>query len=219
MTFLQLKTLLVGWLDDLNYGYFTEAQVETWLNLAQTKVQTRLLKAGQNFYAKKAQTTLVVNRREYILPGDFREEHRIEVVLSGTTPNECVSPINPMTLNQSNTIGTGTGTPCAYYFKRNRLIVYPAPDAALVLRMDYSPLVAGMALATDLPDVPEQYHEYLALVAAETAYLKDGRMPDMLNKMKAEYEEALDESAAQRNLDQSRMVKMTGNFESDSGGW
>lgn len=220
MNFLQLKTLTASWLDDLQYGYFTESQVETWLNNAAYRVQGRLLKAKKNFYNKPVQTTLVINQADYVLPDDFRKMISLEVVVSGTVPNESLSPISEITTNQKFLVGTGTGTPQLFRFKANRIVVLPAPDQALVMRMEYAYQVARMVNATDIPDVPERYHELLAILACEDGFLKDGRTPDLIEKKKKDFETEFDSDANDRNEAAPRSVVSTGSSgDYTFGGW
>jgi hypothetical protein len=216
MTFLSLQNQVAYYLDDLNFGYFTTTQVKQWLNNAQKEVQKRLLKAGQNYYSSMVQTTLVVNQREYVLPQDFRKIHRLEVILSGTAPNEALAPLIPISTNQKDMIGTGTGTPAAYFIRKNRIYLNPAPDSALVLRMFYSYEVGDMSLDTDIPDVPDQYHELLALLAAEDGFLKDGRSSEILQHKLAVYKSDMDSDATERNQDQPRSVIETDSYAGGS---
>lgn len=213
-TFLELQNQVAYALDDLQFGYFTTTQVKFWINNAQKEVQKRLLKAGQNYYIKPVQTTLVVNQSDYVLPDDFKKEHRLEIVISGTAPNESIQPLSKITLSQKDFVSSGPGTPTNYDFKRNRLVVYPAPSVAYVLRMYYSYLVTDMVLDSDQPDVPASYHELIGLLAAEDGFLKDGRASELLIKKIATYQRDLDSDAQERNQDTSRTIVEHGNFES-----
>lgn len=210
MTFRQLKDLVAYWLDDLQFGYFSETQVAVWLNNAQTELQKKLLQAGQNYYTKCVQTTLVVNQRDYSLPQDFKKLHRLEVVVSGTSPNESLTMLVPITLNQQDLVIQGASTPAAYTILRNKLTVRPAPDTALTMRMTYSYQVEDMALDTDIPDAPEAYHEMIALMAAQDGFIKDGRASELLVKKLSEYQKQLDQDAQERNVDMPRSIVETG---------
>lgn len=212
MTLLQLRTLTLQWLDDVNAGYFTAPTVNTWINNAQKEAQKRLLKAGQNYYLRCKETTLVVNQAEYVLPADFRKLHRIEVIISnyGTT-GESKQMILPITLNQQDLVLTGPGTVQFYVLKKNRIKFFPFPDLALKIRLFYSYMVPDMILDTEEPDVPEAYHEYLALLAAQDGFLKDGRVPDLISKRIAEYQIQLDSDANERLVDMPRSIVETGN--------
>jgi hypothetical protein len=209
MTFLDLQNLTAYWLDDLNFGYFTTTQVKVFINNAQRTVQKLLLMAGENFYVKPVQTTMIVDQTDYVLPSDFVWLHRLEVIVSGSGTSEERQPLQPITLNQQDFIPNGRGTPEAYYLKKNRIVVLPAPDSAKTLRLHYSPRVSDMSADADLPDVPEDYHEYIAIVAARDGLIKDRR--DMTNiqvKLK-DFETVLKQLAEQRKVDVPRQIVTT----------
>jgi hypothetical protein len=210
MTFDDLKNLTAFWLDDLNFGYFTTTQVGAWLNNAQKETQKILLQSRQNFYIKPVQTTLVVNQSDYILPNDFMTLHRAEIVISGVVPNEERSPLAPITLNQQDLVPSQTGTPQFYYFKRNRIVLMPTPSTAQVFRISYSYQVTDMVLGTDVPDVPDAYHEFLAVLATIDGLLKDGRDIGRFLSKREYYETLLKQETTDRNEDTPRSIVTTG---------
>jgi len=211
MTRGELRTLVLSWLDDANAGYFTPAQVNVFLNNAQRTVQKRLIKAGQNYYVKCVTTSLVVNQADYVLPLNFKKVHRLEIIISGTSPNEGVCPLAPITINQQDYIANGAGTPSAYFIKKNRLVLRAVPDQTYTMRMLYSYEVSDMELDADEPDCPPAYHELIALHAAEDGFLKDGRSSELLSKKLEQYKIELDQDAQERNQDVPRMVVQTNN--------
>lgn len=208
----ELKSLVSFWLDDLAFGYFTETQVTLWINNAQHELQKRLLKAGNARYNLSSTTPLVVNQNDYVLPTDFKKLQLLEVIMSGTAPNQAVNPVLPITTNQKFLVqNCGTGTPTWYTFKADRLILYPAPDTALTLRMVYSYMVTNLVLPTDTPDAPDDYHELIALLACEDGFIKDGRSNALLEKKIAAYQMQIDSDDQERNQDQTRGIVETGN--------
>lgn len=211
MVLTDLENLTAFWLDDLNFGYFSKTQVDLWLNNAQKECQKILLQSRSNFYLTPVQTTLVVNQNDYVLPNDFMTVHRLEVILSGTPPNEDTSPVAPLTLNQQDLVPNKTGTPQFYFLKKNRLRVLPAPDTALVLRMHYSYQVADMVLSTDTPDIPAAYHEFLPVLATIDGLMKDGRDINAMLQKRAYYENLLKQETQDRNEDAPRSIVQTGN--------
>ena len=211
MNFGQLKNSVAYYLDDLQLGYFTTDQVSLWLNQAQKELQKRLIKAGQNYYLRCVSTPMVINQIDYMLPADFKKEHRLDIVISGTAPRLQVQPILPITTNQQDLIQTEPGLPKFYTFRRNRLIMYPAPDQAYTLRLFYSYACVDLVNDTDVPDAPQDYHQFLALLAAEEGFVKDGRVSDLLEKKIRDYQTQLDTDAQERNQDMGRMVVETGN--------
>jgi hypothetical protein len=207
MTRAQLSTLVVGWLDDPNQGYFTSSLVNTWLNLAARQVQQMLLQAGENWYMKPVETLTVASQAEYVLPSDFMVEHRLEIVLSGTGTNENRRPLKQITTNQQDQVSIGLGDPTYYYIKKDRIVLSPTPQTAnLTLRLYYSPLATDMSADGDEPDVPEQFHEYVAILAAYDGFVKDDRNPGNLVHKKEKYEMLLKQMAEDRVQDSSRQV-------------
>jgi hypothetical protein len=213
MTRSELRTLMLSWLDDARSGYFDATTCNTWLNLAQRRVQMQLLQAGQNFYMKPVETLTVANQADYVLPSDFIAEHRLEVVLSGSGVTENRQPLEEITTNQQDSISIAAGTPTNYYIKKDRVTLSPVPQQQWTLRLYYSPRVADMSSDSDTPDVPEHFMEYVAIVAAFDGYVKDDRAPENLLVKKNEYETLLKQMAADRTQDRSRKVVMVDDFD------
>lgn len=206
MTRAELRTLILEWLDDVNAGYFTTATVNTWINNAQREVQKKLLEAGDNYYLETVQTSTVASQADYVIPDDFVKLHRLELILSGTGVNENRLQLNPITLNQQFDYGNGLGTPIAYALKKNRLTLFPTPDQVYTLRLYYSPRVADMNSDSDIPDVPEDYQELIAIEAAFNGFIKDDRSPAVLIDKQAKYIQQLKQTSEDRKQDRSRRV-------------
>lgn len=205
-----LTTLMLSWLDDPQAGYFTAPQTLAWLNFAQRKVQKKLILAGQNQYVIPVESLTVLGQADYVLPANFLEENRLEIVVSGTGTNEVRYPILPMTIMEQDRVSHDLGQPVQYYIKKDRVTLYPTPQTPnQVLRIYYGYQVADLTQTTDIPDIPEEYMEYLALVATFNGYIKDDRVPDNLRVRLMEYEDDLKKMAAQRLKDKSRDIVMT----------
>lgn len=210
MTFAELRQYVWNILDDVDGGYFTASQVNGWLNNAQKEVQKILNQAFEGFTIKKVQTTLVVGQREYALPSDFKRLHRLELVLAGTDPsNENIQRVSKLTRNQQDLVYNQQGTSLGYYFRGNYVVLVPAPDQALTMRMEYEYLLSDMSNDSDTPDLPEQYHEFIALYAARKGFLKDGRDMGPVQKEIDEFETNMKRDAEQRNADEPRTVVQT----------
>lgn len=216
MTRAQLTSLVLSWLDDSSAGYFTAAQTNTWLSLAAKQVQMELIQAGENWYMKPTETLTVASQSDYVLPSDFLVEHRLELVVSGTGTNENRQALTPITTNQQDLISITTGVPTNYYIKKDRVTLSPTPDAAYTLRLYYSPIIADMASDSDEPDVPEQFHEYVAILAAFNGFIKDDRTPNSLNAKKEEFLKILRQMATERTQDQSRQVVQVNDYDASS---
>jgi hypothetical protein len=99
--------------------------------------------------------------------------------------------------------------PCAYYLKKNRLVIVPPPDNTYTLRLDYTYLLPELEQDVDVSPIPIQYHEYVCLLAAITGFLKDDRNPSSLLAKKQWYEEAFKRDAEDRKVDSPRQVVIT----------
>jgi hypothetical protein len=207
MNFIQLQNLVAYWADDLQFGYFTPTQVQRFLNNAQQEMQKRLVLAGQNFYVScPVETTMVIGQADYVLPLDFLKVHRLETVdVQGN-----VIKLDPITLNQQDFLPRDNSQPSGYYLKRNKITLVPPPDSTDTLRLYYSYRVVDMINDTDVPDAPEEFHQYLAAMATFDCFLKDGRTPEVVVKKMNDLETALKQMANERRVDKPRQIVMTG---------
>lgn len=215
MTRIDLQNLTLSWLDDLNATYFTPTQVNAWLNNGQREAQKQLIQAGENFYVKRVSTICVTNADTYALPDDFMRLHKLEIVLSGVPPNEVRDSLYFVTLGQLDQVSMSTGTPEAYCIRKNCLVIRPIPDSAKTLYMDYSPIVSDMTLDSDMPNVPTQYQEYIAVLATIDGLLKDQRDPSPMLAKKEFYLQLMKADSENRQVSQPREVVST---ECDSWG-
>lgn len=209
MTRAQVRNLVLSYLDDLNGTYFTSAQVNVWIDLAQKRVQQMLLQAGENYYLKPVETTLVVNQADYVLPDDFFVLHRLEIVLSGTGTTEERQAIVPITTNQQGMVSIAAGTPAFYAIKKDRITLSPTPDTALTMRIYYSPMVSDITGDAQSPDIPVQFHELVAILAALDGFIKDDRSSENLMAKKEDYMKLLEQMKNERRQDSPRMIVMT----------
>lgn len=210
MTLSDMQSLASDYLDDPSNGYFTLPQLTTRLNLAQRETQKRLILAGQQYYGLPVYTTMVVGQDAYTLPSDFMNIIRLSYVTSGTGRTALEQRIPPITPNQKDLMSDAvTGAPRYYYFQNNWLMVKPVPDLAYQLRLEYTYAVTDLANATDSPDVPTQFHEYIVLSAVRDFMIKDNRPLGNVEAKLKEYEVLLKQMAQDRSSDGARMVIST----------
>lgn len=205
-----LKTLISYWVDDLNKTYFTDAQMNVWINMAQKEVQRLLIQAGEDYYLVTKQCVTSPNQRNYVVPTDMLQTHRFEIKNSGTFPNENKRTIYPITPQQQDLLPHTPGDPAAYYMQANQFILVPCPGSlTYTMILHYSYRVADLTDDSESPDVPEEYHELVGLYAARDAYIKDGRQAELLEKKIQEYIMTIKRDAENRNLDGARMIVET----------
>lgn len=220
MTLSQIETLVWSWLDDPLGGYFTKAQIDVWINNAQKEVQKRLLKAGENYYVEKMSGLTIYGQDTYTLPSDFKSCHKFEIVTSGLgTVNEHRVTLTPVTYNQLDAYPSGPALPLVYNFRRNLVTIRPMPDQAYTMYLHQSYRVTDLVNPNDLPDVPEDYTELIAVLATLDGFMKDQRDASqfVLDK-KAEYEKMMNQDAKLRTVSAPRRIVETEGFATD-GAW
>lgn len=214
MNFLQLQDLVLSWADDPAAGYITRPQLKVFLNNGLKEVQKKLVSAQQNWYIKCVRATLSVNEACYFLPQDFLVMHNFEaIVTAGTNVTEVKTVINPFTPREQTLIAPQTGLPLGYYIKKNQFNLKPIPDIAYEIEMLYSYRIAEMTADNEEPDMAEEWHEYIALIAAQDVWVKDREaMTELKEKSKA-YEQRLIELSRQRQVDGPRQIVVTEDFD------
>lgn len=209
----ELRTLVLNWLDDVDAGYFTADDVNTWLNNAQYEVQKQLLDCGELWYLKcvTAYTSQFVD--SYALPSDFAKMNRLEFLVqgapTGSAGQQTWSSIEPSTLNEGALINFGAGQPALVTIGKNCLILRQIPDIAYYMRMFYSYLVTPMEEDLNVPDVPIQYHQFIAVQAAWDGYMKDQRDPSIIDEKRGYYLDMMKKDQIQRNRSRPRRVVNT----------
>lgn len=200
-----------SWLDDPLGAYFTPAQVNVWINNGQHEVQKLLLATGDLYYATKMRGVTIQNQDTYALPADFKKLHKFEVVISAAgTVNEIRSTMTPVTYIQLEQVSQSTGCPVAYNIRRNIVTMRPIPDNAYTMYFHQSYRVVDMVNPTDIPDVPDDYTEYIAVLATLDGFLKDQRDPSAFVAAKQDkYETMLKRDAQMREVSAPRTVVVT----------
>lgn len=209
MTRGELRNLALYWLDDLQAGYFTVPQMDVWLNNAQIEVQKQLIQAGEYWYLKCATTQTVQGGGCIALPSDFLKCNKLEIQVPGTlSPNDLWVPLEMSTLGE-NSVWQGSGQACPRVFTIGKDCLYlnPVPDQTYNLRLFYSYIVTPMVSDLNVPNVPPQYHEYLAVLAASDGFLKDGRDPSAIYAKRDYYVDMMKKDSVQRNRAQPRRVR------------
>lgn len=215
MTLAEMRTLARYWLDDDEGGYFTDAMMLVFLNNAQRELQKKLLKAGEDYYKICVESATVKDQRDYQLPTDFMQLHRLERITSGSGDTAATERLQKITTNEVdvgayNLQAGAQGMPYNYVLNKNTFSLYPVPnEGGKVLRLWYAPRVTDMAADDDVPDAPEDYHEYIAIMAARDGFLRDGRSLAPIESKLAYYETMLDQTAEDRADDSPRMVIAT----------
>ncbi len=200
----ELKTLFSVYVNDPYFGYFSEATATTFLNNALIQAQRRLLKMHAAYYSVCASTPLIIGQSQYSLPDDFLALFDIWIDLDNSTPPP-TSRLEFIPLSKRHDFAPTNGTPTHFYMLKNSLNVVVPPDDTQTLEIVYAPKAPAMTTGTDIPDIPEQYHEFLVLLAAETALMVDDRVSSLVDD-RLEYYDKLISANEQRIQSQPRYI-------------
>lgn len=212
MTFLEQQDRVLADLNDVDANYFTRTIVKGYLNEAQKTAQKVIEQAFEGHFQKCVETTTVIGQREYELPTDFKRLVRLELVISGSAfSSQTVQTLGKCTRSQQDVLPR-SGTPAGYDFKGTQLILFPCPNVAKTLRMEYVYKLPTLSADGDTSEIPSEYHEYMCVLATIMGFLRDSVPTNELVAKKKEMEEDIKRDAEQRNIDQPRQVVQT-NFD------
>jgi len=212
MTRGEIKALARAWLDDDSGGYFTDAIMDRFINQAQREAQKCLIRAGENFYTKCVETSTVADQRDYALPTDFMKLLRLERITQGSGDTASTERLHPLTTNEIDVSGYqngSSGDSYNYVVNQSTFALYPVPNSVKVLRLTYVYRVGDMSSDGDTPDVPVDYHEYMAILAARDGFLRDGRSIAPIERKLMYYDDLFRENAESRTLDSPRQIVST----------
>lgn len=192
--------------DDLELSYFTTTELTRYANQMLREVQKLLIQAGNNWYVQiDATQSTVVNQANYSLPTDFLKMNRVELVTNAGVNETRYSVIN-IPLSQKDSISFDSDV-AAYYILKSTLYFVPLPQTVKTIRFYYTYRVAEMSSDSDTPDLPAEFHEYLADRVAEICFLKDGRDASFIRYKCDKVEQFLKQDAIERNqVSASRVV-------------
>ncbi len=209
MTLTDLQVLTSDYLDDPNNGYFTLTVLNQRLNLALRELQKRLISANSEWYTTCVKTNWVIGQAVYALPADFLQIIRLEYVTQGSGATAQTQKIYEMTPNQRDLLPDTSGDPGFYYLQKTNLVLAPVPQRVVEMHLEYSYYVQDMVLGSDVPDAPQQFHEYIALLTVRDCMVKDNRPLGNIEAKLSEYQTLLKQIAVQREADGARMVVST----------
>lgn len=206
MTLGQIKSYVWSMVDDLNGDYFTTAELTRYANQMLRECQKLLIQSGNNWYVQiDATQSTVINQANYTLPTDFLKINRLELVQNPGT-NETRYAVQNIPLAQKDSIAFDSDV-AAFYILKSTLYLTPLPQTVKTIRIYYTYRVAEMTSDSDTPDLPSEFHEYLADRIAETCFLKDGRDASFIRQRCDQVEQYMKADAIERSqVSASRVV-------------
>ena len=163
-----------------------DADIIRWINDAQ-----RELALHNNLLQARAVAGVVKGQAEYTLPLD------ILTVRSIRHNGQKLQPMSAQEAEERITNTTESGQPQYFWVWSQRVTLYPTPDTTITegLQIFYSRQPASVAVATDIPELPVQYHNRIVEYCLQKAYeldenwqaaqVKGQQFQDGVNELKA----------------------------------
>jgi hypothetical protein len=201
-TLLELRTDARAMLDETTAGFWTDAQLNYWLNEGNLDLAARL----EDLEASDTQST-AASDYQYDLPTDCIKVKRVQY---DSFP---LAFIGYNDLNKYEAVGdpstSETGTPQYFYLWNNDIFLYPTPTAIKNLTIQYYKRPATMDEDTDTPEHASQFHNLIVYYAVYKALVKDTLFTDA-DRMMGQYLNGVAEAKSQmmnRQRTQATMVR------------
>lgn len=111
-----------------------------------------------------ADIPLVAGTGGYNLPDDFSRLKIVSLLDAGNS-RDSYTPLQSLSQTDFYALPDGTGTVTSYCITRLDVGVWPVPDTAGTMRVDYYRQPATLTLGTDEPEIPAAYHHLLVSYA------------------------------------------------------
>jgi len=183
--------------DEAN-SQITQADIIRWINDAMREITHR-----NKLLQVRAITDTLPNVKTYALPTDISRLYSIKyngIQLTSLSMAEVDNLIGSEELTTQQ--GYPTGTPTHYWIFAQEINLYPAPDTALVggLIAYYSRTAVAVTAGTDVPELPDEYHNRILEYCLAQAYELDENFEQSNAKM-ATFEQKV---TAQNSIDEQQ---------------
>lgn len=122
-----------------------------------------------------------VRRQEYSLPSDMMKLVRVEHRQTGSSSEDDWLGLSTLNIGNDRVRtfyppreGWGPGPGFGYFIAGNKVYLRPEPTHAFSIRLWYVPRVQEMSSDTDVPGIPEEYHDLIADYGAIETLAKSG---------------------------------------------
>lgn len=171
--------------DEQNTNFIDNTELDRFLNQGQNYVYGKIAQRFEDYFCTKGTTgnggkfDTVAGTQSYSLPSSMIKVVRIEHrPTTSTDDNEWRrierTNINNDTVNDYYPVRPGYSPSFGYFVAGSQLHLRPVPQSAFTVRIWFIPRATAMAITTDTPTVPEEYHEMIAEYAAIQCLRKSG---------------------------------------------
>src|SRR3990167_342184 len=177
-TRLTLRTRLREHLGETTVGFYTDAELNAWLDEAQVQVAKRILGVDQTLLLTTGDINWVDGTAEYALPTGLWKLHLAE---RRDSNGNVVGIIDPVDIRDRivNTLAVATGAPYGeqvFYLRGANIgfVPTPATTQTAAVRLWYQALPTLLSADNTESDLPNDVEDLIVLNAAVRGWLKFG---------------------------------------------
>lgn len=174
---LALRTRVRSYIDEPTPRFWTDAELNNWINQAYFYYYMELVDAYESYFATVVLINIVAGTATYPLPLDFDKIRLLERIVDGTT----TVPLQEFNRIEAPNVISGFTYTNSYFptyrFFGTNFLLEPTPSNSQTngLRLEYVPIPLTMALDIDAPNPAflDHWQEMIVLKAAISAKMKE----------------------------------------------
>jgi hypothetical protein len=227
-----IRTMARDKADESPTSFIGNPEVNRYINQGLRNIYGKICQRFENYFITKGTNangglfSTTADVQEYALPTTMQKLVRVEHrQLASRSENDWLAL---QTLNIGNDRvrtfyppreGYGPGPGFGYFIAGNNIYLRPTPSHVFEVRLWFIPRVTELSADTDIPVIPEEYHEMLAEYAAIQMLAKSGEgiWKERSDIFKVELDSLL-ESIEMRNQSSEQMI-ITDEYSFDAAGF
>jgi hypothetical protein len=163
MNLSELRTAARNLLNEETPGFWTNAQLDSYLSLAAIRVNSVISNVRQDYFTISATFNTAVSTKSYALPSDCKFIRRMELYDTADANN--LTKIDEIRFPRIEANGdwlfTQNGQPRRYSIRGTQFDLYPIPDSVYPIRLYYDKTQLPLATDSDVPTAPTDYHDMI----------------------------------------------------------
>lgn len=192
-----MRTNIRNLINEPSAGFWTDVQLNSYINMAVERMNSIISTERQDYFTVSATFTALQNVRDYSFPSDCKYIRRMEIY-DTADPNN-ITKIDELKFPRLEANGdwlfTQNGQPQRYIIRATQFAIEPIPDDNYPMRIYYDQIQPALAVDTDVPTGPVDFHDMIVYWAAFLAKKQnqedDMGFANLFDKRKAEMIETL----------------------------
>lgn len=175
----QIRNLTRGYLNEAFAAFWTDSQLNDWINVACRKYHIKIKNVSRNHFTTRVTFETVANQEYYSLPANCKDLRLVSIVNSDGKEDFLSKAYwpNPDAWAMQ-FVPADDAIPQQYWLVGPSMRLKPKPSAAMTIRLYYEARQVALASDADVPSFDEDYHDLAAKWAAVEASTKDEKKRD-----------------------------------------